>query len=76
MTHLHVWESNDVAKVGGCRENPGCFSQGKTMRFNAVCACGARKLTITSVAPFDRGEYREITTASGRVTRRDTRNWS
>jgi hypothetical protein len=64
MRHKHNWKADDVAKVGGCRENPGCFSQ------------GAKQLRITSVAPMDRGEYVETTAASGRVTKRDNRNWS
>lgn len=62
---------------GGCDQNPGVFSQGKTMRFQSVCDCGAEKLVITSVQSCDRGEYRQITDVAGRITsKRDTRNWS
>lgn len=52
------------------------FSQGKTMRYQSYCDCGAEKLVITSVAPFDRGELRRVTDGAGHIiSRRDTRNW-
>ena len=70
MAHTHTWKPD-----GGCRENPGVFTQGKLMIFQSYCPCGATRKVTSSVAPYDRGEIRVITDAKGKTIRRSTANW-
>lgn len=44
MTHKHKW-TRPLAVVGGCKENPGCFSKpGGAFLFVSVCRrCGMYK---------------------------------
>jgi len=69
MAHRHNWKP-----YGGIAENPGVYSEGRTLRKQSECACGARHLVITSVVPDERGQYVRIVGPQG-CTERDTRDW-
>ena len=66
--HRHKWEM-----YGGCKENPGVFSEGSIMKYQERCECGAYKTTKEHLRHD--GELVRIECPNGRVWQRDTRSW-